>query len=184
MLDHAVFLLKFLRSPRSIGSIVPSSPFLAHEMMKPIDWKHSYVIVELGAGTGALTRYIQRWKKADSHALIFEKDTQLRNRLKTAYPDLLFASDARYLSRELHKHDLGQADCILSGLPFANFSPPLRDRILREVQRSLRPNGLFITFQYTLQMKQHLEQQFPSVEIVFTPWNIPPAFVYICRNHV
>ncbi|MBN2909933.1 methyltransferase domain-containing protein [Polycladomyces sp. WAk] len=153
-------------------------------MMKPIDWKHSYVIVELGAGTGALTRYIQRWKKADSHALIFEKDTQLRNRLKTAYPDLLFASDARYLSRELHKHDLGQADCILSGLPFANFSPPLRDRILREVQRSLRPNGLFITFQYTLQMKQHLEQQFPSVEIVFTPWNIPPAFVYICRNHV
>jgi phospholipid N-methyltransferase len=151
--------------------------------MRPIDWEHQYVIVELGAGTGALTRYIHRLKKADSHALIFEKDAQMRNRLKMAYPDLLFASDARHLSRELSNHNLGQADCILSGLPFANFSPLLRSRILREVRRSLRPNGLFITFQYTLQMKPHLEQQFRSVEIVFTPWNIPPAFIYICRNH-
>ena len=53
-----VFFRQFLRSPRSIGAVLPSSPALARVMLAPIDFSTAQAIVEFGPGTGALTREI------------------------------------------------------------------------------------------------------------------------------
>ena len=62
IIDKVIFLYKFIKSPKSIGSITPSSTFLAQAMIKPINWNDARAIVELGAGTGIFTRYIQQLK--------------------------------------------------------------------------------------------------------------------------
>jgi phospholipid N-methyltransferase len=77
---------------------------------------------------------------------------------------------------------LYQVDCILSGLPFTNFSQSLRDRILDGVLEALKPGGLFIAFQYSPHMKNQLSRRFAKVELSFVPLNIPPAFVYYCHK--
>jgi phospholipid N-methyltransferase len=56
----------------------------------------------------------------------------------------------------------------------------LRSSILREVYQSLAPGGRFVTFQYSLQLKQELKRMYKKVDVSFTPLNIPPAFVYTC----
>ena len=75
-----------------------------------------------------------------------------------------------------------QIDCILSGLPFFNFSQLIRDKLIEQIIMSLKPGGLFIAFQYSQQMKKQLSQHFDIEEILFVPMNVPPAFVYICRK--
>ncbi|MGA8943791.1 MAG: phospholipid methyltransferase, partial [Thermoactinomyces sp.] len=80
--EQWIFFSKFVQSPRQVGSIAPSSKFLAKKMLAPIDWKHASVIAELGAGTGALTKYIHLFKHPDCKLFVFEKDPQMRGQIE------------------------------------------------------------------------------------------------------
>lgn len=179
---RAVFLDRFIKSPRYIGSITPSSYYLAQAMVKPVPWGKVHSVAELGAGTGVFTHYINHFKRDDCQAIIFEQDPVLRQELINLYPELIYHPNAEEILDVVLFLKCFPVDCILSGLPFANFSPDLRERIITGVVDSLKPGGLFITFQYSLQMKQRLQNSFSKVEISFVPLNIPPAFVYTCHK--
>lgn len=180
ILDKFLFLHKFVKSPRCIGSVTPSSIFLAQAVIKPIDWNNIRSIVELGAGTGVFTGYIQRLKHPDCKGIIFEQDSEMVHRLMQIYPRLNYRYYAEELYPVIQQLGLSEVDCILSGLPFMNFPQSLRDRILDGVVNSLKPGGLFIAFQYSLQMKNQLSKRFKKIDLGFVPLNIPPAFVYYC----
>ncbi|MGE5458908.1 MAG: class I SAM-dependent methyltransferase [Methanobacterium sp.] len=177
--EKIIFLNQFAKNPKRVGSIIPSSNFLIQTMIEPIVWDDMRTIVELGAGTGVITRYIEEMRHPDSQSYIFEIDNRMRQRLIDMYPDIQCHKNAVDLSAIMF--DMNRTvDCILSGLPFANFDQQLRNQILDAVVDSLKPGGAFITFQYSLQMKQQFEKRFSQVNIKFSPLNIPPAFVYFC----
>ncbi|WP_432775704.1 methyltransferase domain-containing protein [Brevibacillus gelatini] len=180
--DRLMFFYNFLQSPGQVGSITPSSRALAKQMMAPIDWSGAHTIVELGAGTGIFTAWIERMKRPEATLVSFEKESKMRGRLVQQFPNVLFHEDAVDLTRVLGEAGLGKADCIVSGLPFANFPQELRDQIMEEVYAALKPGGIFVTFQYSLQMKKQLSTVFENMTVKLVPLNLPPAFVYICRK--
>lgn len=177
-----MFLNKFLQSPERVGSITPSSRFLAKAMMKPIDWETTNSIVELGAGTGTFTRLIQEKKREDCRVFIFEQDQEMREKLQLKHPSFHYCAEAKDIYSIIQKLGIKEVDCVISGLPFANFPNELRDQIMKGIVRSLKPGGLFIAFQYSLQMKKNLMLLFKETNISFIPINLPPAFVYCCRK--
>jgi phospholipid N-methyltransferase len=174
------FLSKFIKSPFQVGSVTPSSKFLAAKMLEPLDWRSIRSIAELGAGTGAFTKYIHSFKHPDCKATVFEKDNEMRCKLKTCYPEMIYFEDALTLSEQLQSAEMGSLDAVVSGLPFALFETSVRKRIIDVVLDSLKPNGIFVAFQYSQQMKTLLKSNFSQVEISFVPLNFPPAFVYVC----
>ena len=178
--ERQVFFSRFIHSPRYIGSITPSSYYLAQAMINPVPWGKIRSVAELGAGTGVFTHYINHYKRDDCQAFIFEQDDLLRERLSELYPDLIYYTDAEDIYHVAGEMECLPLDCVLSGLPFANFPPRLRDNIINGVLDSLKPGGQFITFQYSLQMKPHLQKSFRRVDITFVPFNFLPAFVYTC----
>jgi phospholipid N-methyltransferase len=178
--DNLRFFCTFVRSPFRVGSIIPSSKFLAKAMLQNVRWEQIESIVELGAGTGVFTRYIYKKKPEGSFAIIFEQDQILRNQLKERFPGLIFRSNAIELLPALEELGLSHVDVIISGLPFAMFPQTMREEILRGVSQALKPGGLFVAFQYSLQLRKQLNLYFSSVEYSFVPLNIPPAFVYTC----
>ena len=182
MTSSVRFLKKFLNSPASIGSIVPSSPVLVASMMAPVAWQQTRVIVELGAGTGVVTRAINTRRTEDSVFVSFEKDEQMHQDLRRRFPDVHLALDAFHLQEELQKTGSGQADCIVSCLPFANFNRYQRARLLEIIYDALRPGGMLIAFQYSLQLQDRLEAVYEEVDSRLVMMNIPPAFVYVCRK--
>ncbi|WP_027365510.1 class I SAM-dependent methyltransferase [Desulfotruncus alcoholivorax] len=182
MYEKILFLYKFIQSPKQVGSITPSSKYLAQAMLAPVNWSLIRTIVELGAGTGVFTKGIYQNVPRGCKVAIFEKDNDMRKILTAKYPTFRFCKDAQNLSREIGALGLSKVDCIISGLPFKLFSQDSRDRILDEVEHTLQEDGLFITFQYSLQMKKQLQSRFRNMDICFVPFNIPPAFVYICRK--
>ncbi len=180
--EARLFLRKFMNRPKQIGSIVPSSAFLAQCMVEAVPWTSVGAVAELGSGTGAVTREIAKRVRPDAQVYLFEMDSRMRSRLADKYPRFKRAANAANLLRVMERNGTQQLDCIVSCLPFFNFPASLRDELMRQVIEALKPGGLFIAFQYSLQMKKRLSRHFKLETIKFVPWNMPPAFVYVCRK--
>ncbi|KPV60015.1 phospholipid methyltransferase [Paenibacillus sp. A3] len=180
--EKLLFLYKFSRAPQQIGSVTPSSAFLAKKMVESVAWEKVNAVAELGAGTGAITEYIQKAKKDNTRVLLFERDAELRSRLQERFADCTCYDDARCLQSVLRTEGIDSLDCVISGLPYFNFPQSLRDRLLSEITASLRPGGRFVAFQYSQQMRKQFGRQFAMEGIHFVPFNVPPAFVYVCRK--
>ncbi|WP_028545719.1 class I SAM-dependent methyltransferase [Paenibacillus taiwanensis] len=179
--DTVAFFYKFIRHPHEIGSLIPSSEALATAMTCCLRSTNVTRVAELGAGTGVFTRHIMGQPQLVK-ALIFEKDPDMRAVLCQQYSKAVCEEDATQLTRIMKREGLKELDAVISGLPFAMFTVELRKRILDEVDAALAIDGLFITFQYSLQMKAMLAERFDMERIRFVLWNFPPAFVYCCRK--
>lgn len=180
--NRMVFLKKFLKDPKSIGSVTPSSEYLSSKMMDNLPWNKMTSVAELGAGTGSFTRYAMNLKRPACKYLAVEQDREFQQMLKAEFPELIVADAAEDFIPTMHKNGIQSLDCIISGLPFANFDKHLQEQIIDEVYQSLSPKGIFVMFQYSLLMKSTLKKYFRDVEISFVLLNFPPAFVYYCRK--
>lgn len=176
------FLGEFLANTAQVGSVIPSSSFLAKKMLPPtVPWHDIKRIAELGPGTGVFTRHIERKRDAASQFVLFEKNEAFRESLKRQYPHLTIMEDALSLG-EVVKLTGRPFDLIISGLPFANFSGELQDRLFRTIHDALAPEGTFAAFQYTLLLKKKFQTHFPYFEIGYTWMNVPPAWVFTCKK--
>ncbi|WP_054024720.1 class I SAM-dependent methyltransferase [Bacillus sp. FJAT-28004] len=180
--EKFLFLYKFLYKPGQIGSVMPSSKFLAQKMVERVPWHEVYAVAELGAGTGAITKYIQEAVHSQTKVFLFEKDPYMLKTLEKNYPNFVCYENSTNLQAVLNQEGIEQLDCVISGLPFFNFNQTLRDMLMEQIVKSLKDQGLFIAFQYSQQMKKQLSTHFHIEEIKFVPLNVPPAFVYICRK--
>ena len=182
MKEKILFMNKFLQTPREIGSVTPSSKYLAQRMIDCIHWDDTYSIAELGAGTGAITKYIRNDNDDIRKVFLFEKNHTLREQLTLNYPNFLSFPDACQLEQTIKNEGVKKLDCILCGLPFFNFPKDVRNILIDQIDQSLKIGGYFIAFQYSLQMKKRLMEYFDIEKIEFVPLNFPPAFVYVCRK--
>ena len=179
---YLLFLQAFIRKPRQIGSVWPSSMLLARKMVEPVEWNEVAAIAELGSGTGAITREIKLHANQKADVLLFEKDEKMMENLQQEFPEFFCHQNAVHLQSVMNQHGVQQLDCVISGLPFFNFPVELRERLLNQISKSLKPGGLFIAFQYSLQMKKQLSNLFDVEMIQYVPINFPPAFIYVCRK--
>ncbi|MCH5584119.1 methyltransferase domain-containing protein [Shimazuella sp. AN120528] len=178
--DKIRFFYSFLQSPKRIGSVIPSSSYLARGMFRSVDFSHINSIVELGAGTGVFTKIIAEKLQPSAKGLVFEQNNKMRNRLENTYPNLNFYSNATELTDVVKTLEEKAVDVVISSLPFANFSQEIRMQIAHDIYKVLKPNGMLVAFQYSRQMKAVFESLFSNVSITFVPFNIPPAFVFTC----
>ena len=185
-------LQTFVRRPWRTGTMVPSSRGLAELMIEDMGLATADTVVELGAGTGVFTRLIAERVKPDALVLTFEIDVALARELQPRVPRVRVVNDsAEHLAKHLDATGRTAADTILSGLPWANFSRDLQQRLLQAVVAGLRPGGRFATFAYVpaayfpagRRFRSLLDASFARVEttrIVYR--NFPPAFVYRCEK--
>lgn len=179
------FLKQFWKERKMVGSVIPSSRFLARKMLGSIDFKTTRVIIELGPGNGVFTRMLVEQMHPEAHLFVFELNDAFYDALKREINDPrvhLIHDSAEHIGQYLSEYGFQEADVVLSSLPLANFPMTLKNTILSESHRILRSNGLYVQFQYSLNAKKAIQSFFPSLQISFTPANFPPAFVYTCRK--
>ncbi|MDD2764485.1 MAG: methyltransferase domain-containing protein [Opitutaceae bacterium] len=190
MSDGWHFFLGFLRQPWKVGAVAPSSARLAQAIVRHCALGKAQTVVELGAGTGAITRQILKHIGPQTTFITLELDAGHVARLRKRHPGLrIYHASAENLRTLLAKHGRGQADCIISGLPWGNMSSRAQHRIMGEVLSVLKPGGRFCGFGYvhaswypsSRAFRRMLERNFQRVGISPIVWrNLPPAFVYFC----
>jgi phosphatidylethanolamine/phosphatidyl-N-methylethanolamine N-methyltransferase len=179
------FIHQFFKENKMVGSLIPSSRFLATKMLKNIPFKQAKVIVELGPGTGIFTEKIMKRLNPDTHLVVIELNEVFHQNLAAkAHQENchIVHGSASDLEKILSDLGLEKADCIVSSLPLSNFPKEIRVSIMQAVLHCLIPTGTFIQFQYTLQSKKHFKSLFNNVAIDYAAFNFPPAFVYSCSN--
>jgi phospholipid N-methyltransferase len=184
-MGRAHFLLSFLRNPRQVGSVTPSSRWLCRRLVGAADLSRCDCAVEFGPGTACLTRKILETLSPEATLFAFEINEEFCRRLERdcVHPRLVLIHDsAEKVRAHLHARGFEAADYVFSGLPFTTLPAALRERILRETFAALKPGGKFIAYQYSLYLLKTLRGIFDRVRVSFEPRNIPPAFCFVCTK--
>jgi phosphatidylethanolamine/phosphatidyl-N-methylethanolamine N-methyltransferase len=184
------FIFQYLTRPTMIGAIAPSSPHLAKRMVEWLDLEHAQAVVEIGPGTGAVTGLLLRRLRPQTRFFAIELNPAMAGVLREQYPGLDLTEDsAANIGAQCRRRGIGALDCVVSGLPWASFSPELQTEVLGAVTAALRPGGQFVTFAYQVgtllpagrRFSKRLPEFFSSVSRSRIVWrNLPPAFVYRC----
>ena len=180
------FLLEYLRSPRTVGAVAPSSERLAVKMVSNIDFENSKCIVEYGPGTGVFTDKIIERKKKETVLILLEYNKVFCKQLEERYNEIdniiIINDSAENVDMYLEKYKIRNVDYVVSGLPFASLPKNISNRILKKTKNILKKDGLFITFQYTLLKKEFIAGYFTKIELERVVLNVPPAYVLKCEN--
>jgi len=179
------FISEFLKKENKVGSLAPSSRYLAQKMLRHIPFDTAEVIVELGPGTGAFTPYLLQKMKAGSTLILLELNEVFYKELLDKFNDprlIILHGSATDLPNYLDQLKIAQVDCILSSLPLAILPPDISNTILDCSKKALKTGGYFIQFQYSWQSRKKIARLYGNLSLGFTPWNFPPAWVYTCRK--
>ena len=179
-----LFARNFLRHPRMLGSIVPSSRFLVRRLLAPIDWSQARVIVEYGPGVGVVTSQILRNMRPDATLIAIETNPQSVAFLRSSIDDArlkVVEESAEKIVEILRDSGYAGANYIVSGIPFSTMAPDVRERTLRYTNMALAPGGAFLVFQFSTRVLRDLRRIFRDVRRRFEFLNVLPAHLFICR---
>lgn len=146
--DYIRFLKAWVRQPRQTASIVPSSPWLGRLMAAAID-PEGGPVMELGGGTGALTREILATGLPRESLEVVEINQHLARELHAAFHGVrILQHPAETVSAHAAGGE-GRYQAVISGLPMLAMTPQQQQAILAEAFKLLAPDGTFVQFTYS-----------------------------------
>ncbi|HEY0357705.1 MAG TPA: methyltransferase domain-containing protein [Mycobacteriales bacterium] len=147
------FAREAVRTLRATGAIAPSSRHLADRLAASLVVTHPATVLEVGAGTGAVTRALAaRLGPADRLDAV-EVNPWFADALTTALTDdpvlAAVADRVRVIPQSITAMPLDRRyDVIISGLPFMNFTPAEVRAILDRYLTALVPGGELLLYGY------------------------------------
>jgi phospholipid N-methyltransferase len=141
------FLKHWLSNPATVGAVAPSSRYLADAMTE--DVAAFDAIVEVGAGTGAITRALAH-KNPNARLILFELAEDLAARLQKRYPQ------AEVVAGPFHENysvlaGLPERAIFVSGLPFRSLPSRTVALSVSALTESLRVSPVRKLVQFTYQ---------------------------------
>jgi phospholipid N-methyltransferase len=178
--DRLAFFQGFLKRPREVGSIIPSSRFLERRVTRTARLSDANFAIELGPGTGGTTRSFLASMKPTAKLLAIEINPRFvrvlrRNPDPRLIVELGSATDLRAI---LDRHGLPAPDAILSGIPFSTMARPLGHEILCAVHDVLEPGGCFVAYQVRDRVETLGREVFGHASVQTVLLNVPPMRVY------
>jgi phosphatidylethanolamine/phosphatidyl-N-methylethanolamine N-methyltransferase len=114
------------------------------------DVKPDEYVVELGPGTGAVTRGICK-AVAQKQLVLVERDAEFLPKLRQEFPEaLVLLGDARYVNDLLQQHGITSVAAVISGLPCLTMPDQVREMFVGAVFKLLKRDGVFIQYTYSL----------------------------------
>ena len=186
---HLHFLWAALLKQQQMGAIMPSQRFLVNRMIAPVPQDYRGRIIELGAGSGALTlRLAARCPMARILACEINRSLAQVNRSNLAAAGIdsgrveVVADSAETVLAQLGRKASDKPDFIISGIPLGNLAANQALAIIDAVRETLRPGGMFVQFQYFLADRKKIRARFARMRTVPVFLNFPPAFVYYAQK--
>ncbi|HVJ54829.1 MAG TPA: methyltransferase domain-containing protein [Aliidongia sp.] len=181
------FLVRWLRAPRYVGAVTPSSRYLARAMARQIPrsaFTDRAPVVELGGGTGSITQGLLEAGVAPDRLYVVERDPGMAELLRRRFPLVnVLCGDAEALPELLKPFGIDRAAAVVSGLPLLLFSHETLTKLMASAFSLLGPDGPLIQFTYGA--KSPVPPRIRGLAAKRTAMvlrNFPPAFVWTYRR--
>jgi len=183
MNSEMMFLSRWIKSPLTVASITPSSARLANAMAANLPDGDGPVI-ELGGGTGKITRALLDAGVAPDYLIVVERDPHFYHYMKQHFPEVtVILGDACDLTSLLIDLQIKTpARAVVSGLPLLAMDKSIQKKIVEQSLSITRQDGVLIQFSYGLfsPIKNSVQMELGlRPRCVALVWkNIPPAKVW------
>jgi phosphatidylethanolamine/phosphatidyl-N-methylethanolamine N-methyltransferase len=191
------FVLAAASDFQNIASVAPSSRHLARAMLQGLPINEAKTVVELGAGTGAITRVLLESLPPQATLLAFEINPEFISYMQKSFSDprlVLLNARAENLGHELRRLGYNRVDAVVSSLSL-RFMPDHRQRTLHDVLAPfMDTKSVYTQYQYIHGLRfengkilRHsslpfLREYFGSIQCQTIWRNLPPAQVFTCRD--
>jgi phosphatidylethanolamine/phosphatidyl-N-methylethanolamine N-methyltransferase len=180
---RGLFLKKFWRDGMRVASVVPSSRPLAAELCARVDGSRPQMIIDVGAGTGAVTEVALERMHPESRIVAIELDPQFAEILQVRCPRaVVVCCDVRDLGEQLDRLGVRHVDLMICGLalpcvPRASTSAMFD--CLKHLGRDAWYTQLTLV-PYVYKSMYH--RLFEQVDFRLVLANFPPGGAYHCRT--
>lgn len=178
------FLKGMINGPKTVGAIVPTSIYTARRMASVINPQSGLPVLELGPGTGVITKAILERGVPPEKLVAIEYSADFYSHLVDTFPGVKFIhGDAFDLNRTLAPLGQIKFDSIVSGIPLLNFPMAMRVKLLEDLLDRLPPGRPVIQFSYgPVSPIVAKPESYHIQHFDFMIRNIPPAQLWIYRR--
>ena len=184
--DTGFFLQQWFANPQRTGAIAPSSPRLAAAMAQWLPRDRDSFVLELGPGTGAVTKALIDHGLREDRLVAIERNPKMARMLRDKFPRAhIIIGDAWRMDELLHNHrePIESVGAVISSLPLLNFPEHEAEQLAQKIRAVLQPGGNLVQYSY------HLTNPHTRGAALFRPlaskiiWlNLPPARVSVFRK--
>jgi phosphatidylethanolamine/phosphatidyl-N-methylethanolamine N-methyltransferase len=183
--DSVRFLKSLIAAPRLTGAVAPSGRALARAMAAAAGPPQHGLIVELGPGTGPVTRSLIETGVARERLVLIEYDPGFCRLLRQRFaPAKVIHGDAYDLPRALAELAGQPIAAVVSSLPLLNQPPQRREKLIADAFALMGAAGLFVQFTYGLLSpipREICANRYAAVRSRPILLNLPPARVWTYR---
>ena len=182
--DELKFFKGWIDKPKAVGSIVPTSSIAARRMASVVDPDSGLPVLELGPGTGVITRAIlARGVKPENLYSIEYSDDFVRH-LTAQFPGVnIIKGDAFDLDATLGDRRGMMFDSVVSGVPLLNFPVAQRIRYIEDLLGRIPPGRPIMQLTYgPLSPVPAGRGDYKVEHYDFVLRNIPPTQLWVYRR--
>ncbi len=144
-----VFLRSMMRNPAQIGAVLPSSTALAKLMCRSVTFRTGEAIVEVGAGTGAVTRALLDLGVPRDRLFVIELNPGMHKYLQNRFPGVtVLLGDAAAAPELLPSQWRGKVSTVVSSLPLRPMAFATQRAIVEAALAVMAPDGVLVQYTY------------------------------------
>ncbi len=174
----ALFLRRWIANPLQMGSIIPSAPALCQRVVAQVRRAADEIVVELGAGTGVITRALLQAGIPAERIVVVEIVPDMARHLAATLPGVqVIEGDARALAGLLPR-GLGRVGTVVCGIPLVLLPVPEQRRFI-DAMAAVAPGRGFLHYSYCVTSPLPARRHgLIARREAWTPLNLPPASVW------
>ena len=182
--EELLFLRRWLANPGKVGAVLPFSAALGRLVARNVARRPDQWVVELGAGTGTVTRVLLESGIPADRLVVVEIDPDLCAFLRRELPRArVVQGDATELRALLPGGAAGNVGTVVSGIPMLTLPPELQRRMVGSWLDVMPPDGRLLQYTYSL------ASPLPAARLGLAGRrcglvmrNLPPAWVWSYRR--
>lgn len=179
--ENWLFFRQWLKSPRQLGTLAPISVKLSKLAAQQAISQYSTgtPVVEIGAGTGRLTRALIQAGVQVQDLTVVELDGQMCDFLKETLPSVrVIEGDACHLKELISPQILKKVCVVVSAIPLMYLPETVRQSLMNAAFSVLAPGGKVIHVTYNPRSPLGFWMGIQQNRVGATWFNMPPGFVW------
>ena len=182
--DEIRFFKGWMSNTRAVGSIIPTSSVTARRMASVVDTASGLPVLELGPGTGVITKAILGTGLAPEKLTSVEFSTDFYEHLVSRFQGVDFINgDAFDLDTTLGDKRDTVFDCVVSAVPLLNFPMHRRVALIEDLLTRIPVGRPVVQFSYgPLSPVVAMPDRYQIAHFDFVMRNIPPAQLWTYRR--